>query len=150
MAKIEGYEFPTDRWYDPREHVWVLPEDAVADGTAVVDVRMGIDALGQALLGEVVYLELVEPGREIRRGQVIGSVEAEKMVRPVAAPVSGVVVEVNAAVRTTPRFLNRAPYDAGWLVRIRADRWEAERQDLLFGEAAVTAWARSEIEASRT
>jgi len=148
MASVESYEFPADRWYDPREHLWVLPEGGAMAAGPIVEVRIGIDALGQALLGEVVYLELLEPGPEVRRGQVIGSLEAEKMVRPVVAPVSGFVFEVNAAARATPGLLNRAPYDAGWLVRIRAARWALERQELLFGEAAVSAWAQAEIEAN--
>ncbi len=149
MASVDGYDFPADRWYDPREHLWVLPEHPAADDDAIINVRIGIDALGQHLLGEVVYLELLEPGPEVLRGQPIGSLEAEKMVRPLVAPVSGLVFAVNPAVRATPRLLNSAPYDAGWLLRIRATRWADERRDLLFGEA-VTAWARSEIEANAT
>jgi glycine cleavage system H protein len=142
MATVEAYEFPADRWYDPAEHLWVAPG---MDGTLAV----GVDALGAELLGEVVYVQLPAPGLAVVRGEAIGSLEAEKMVRPLLAPASGTVVEINEAVRAAPRLLNTDPYGAGWLVRLRAARWDAERAGLLHGDAAVAAWARAEIEANR-
>jgi glycine cleavage system H protein len=145
MATVDGYEFPADRWYDPREHLWVLPEGA--DDSPVV--RIGVDGLGQELLGDVVYVQLVEAGREVRRGDPVGSLEAEKMIRPLLTPASGAILEVNPAVLATPRLLNREPYGAGWLLRLRAARWVEERGDLLHDEAGVAAWARAEIEANR-
>jgi glycine cleavage system H protein len=146
MATIETYEFPADRWYEAREHLWVLPESP--GGTADVTVRVGVDALGQELLGEVVYVQLVEPGAGIRRGAAVGSLEAEKMVRPVIAPVSGVVLETNPEAVSRPRRLNEAPYEV-WLFRVRATAWASEQRDLLHDEMAVAAWARAEVEASR-
>ena len=148
MATVERYDFPDDRWYDAREHLWVLPEAQTAGATRTV-ASVGVDALGQELLGDVVYVQLPEPGAEVRRGDALGSLEAEKMVRPIVAPVSGTVLEANQAVLATARLLNREPYGDGWLFRIRASRWDEERRDLLHGEAAVTAWARGEIEANR-
>lgn len=145
MATVEGYEFPADRWYEPREHLWIWPEGGGLD----LMVTVGVDALGQALLGEVVYVQLVGVETQVRGGDAVGSLEAEKMVRPVLAPVSGTVVEVNQALLASPRLLNRAPYGEGWLLRLRPSRWEVERADLLHGEAAVSAWARAEIEANR-
>lgn len=142
---VEGHEFPLDRWYEPREHLWLLLLTAETDPL----VAVGVDALGQELLGEVVYVQLVEPGLAVSRGDALGSLEAEKMVRPVLAPVSGTVVEVNAGLLASPRLLNVAPYGAGWVLRLRASRWAGERQDLLHGEAAVAAWARAEVEASQ-
>jgi len=117
--------------------------------TANPVVTIGVDALGQELLGAVVYVQLVEPGTEVRRGEAMGSLEAEKMVRPVLAPVSGTVVEVNQAVLGEPSLLNRAPYADGWLVRLLATRWDEERTGLLHEAAAVVAWALAEIEANR-
>jgi glycine cleavage system H protein len=142
---VDGYAFPEDRWYEPREHLWVQP---LAAGDAPV-VAVGLDALGQELLGEVVYVELVEPAGEVARGQPLGTLEAEKMVRPVLAPVSGVVLEVNRELLAAPRLVNRDPYGAGWMVRIRATRWTEERDHLLAEAAAVAAWARAELEANR-
>lgn len=157
MPTVEGYRFPDDRWYDGREHVWVLVESVATDGDGVtagaeatVDVRIGVDALGAELLGEVVYVELLDAAPEIRRGAAIGSLEAEKMVRPLLAPVTGSVLEVNSAVRANPRLLNQDPYGTGWLARMRATRWAAEHTALLVGERAVMAWAQAELEANRS
>lgn len=152
MATVERYDFPADRWYEPREHLWALPHEPLRDAdpsAASVVVTVGVDALGQELLGDVVYVELPEPGAELRRGEAAGSLEAEKMVRPIVTPVSGTVLEVNRALLATPRLLNREPYGQGWLFRVRASCWSEEMGDLLHGEAAVADWAREEIEANR-
>lgn len=143
MARVEGREFPADRWYDAREHVWVAP--APAEGGWVLTV--GLDALAGEALGDVVYVELVEPGRPLRRGEALGSVEAEKMVRPLLAPVAGVLVEVNRAVLEAPGLVGADPYGEGWLCRILADGWERDREGLLHGDPAVTAWVRAELAA---
>lgn len=145
MVVVDGYAFPADRWYEPGEHLWVQP--LTAGDTPVVAV--GVDALGQELLGEVVYVELVEPGGEVVRGQPLGTLEAEKMVRPVLAPVSGVVLDVNRELLAIPRLVNRDPYGAGWIARLRALRWAEERGHLLGEAAAVAAWARAELDAHR-
>jgi glycine cleavage system H protein len=148
MATVESYEFPADRWYEPREHVWVRPEPAPGRAPGVV-VTVGVDALGQELLGEVVYVQLDGARGDVRRGDALGSLEADKMVRPVLAPLTGAVLEVNAAVLANPRLLNRSPYDEGWLVRLRATRWDLERGELIHGDEAVTVWARAELGAGR-
>jgi glycine cleavage system H protein len=145
MATVDAYEFPADRWYHPLEHLWCAVEGAAPEPV----VTVGVDALGAELLGEVVYVQLPPAGLAVRRGEALGSLEAEKMVRPLLAPVSGTVVAANEAVLATPRLLNRDPYGAGWLLRLRAERWDAERGDLLHEPAAVTAWARAELEANR-
>ena len=143
MATVDEYAFPPELWYDAREHLWVRPDTAGAVCT------VGVDALGQEALGDVVYVDLTGPGREVRRGDALGSLEAEKMVRPVLAPVSGTVVEINDALLAAPRLLNSDPYGAGWLVTIRASRWDSERAALLHGDDTVAAWARAELDSHR-
>jgi glycine cleavage system H protein len=155
MATVESFEFPADRWYEPGEHLWLLPDAGAGPGGPEPEgppltVTIGIDALGQELLGEVVYVQLAEPGTRLRRGDALGSLEAEKMVRPILAPLTGVVLEPNPAVLAGPRLVNTAPYGAGWLVRMGATRWDAECRDLLHDPAAVEAWVRAEIEKNRT
>lgn len=145
MPRIDGYDFPDDLWYHPREHLWLRPERA-ADGWLVT---VGVDALGQDALGEVVYVQLTEAGRRVSRGEAIGSLEAEKMVRPVLAPLSGTVAAVNATVMATPRLLNRDPYGDGWMFRIGAGDWEGERVDLLHGEEGVMTWIAAELQAMK-
>ena len=106
---------------------------------------MGLDALGLRALGEVVYVKLLERGLGVTAGQPLGSLEAEKMVRPVLAPVSGTVVEVNDELQSVPRLLNTDPYGRGWLVRIEAEAWEVESAGLLRAIPEVEAWVRREL-----
>jgi glycine cleavage system H protein len=145
MARIEGYDFPDDLWYHPREHLWLRPE---REGGRWI-VTVGVDAVGQDALGEVVYVQLTEAGRAVGRGEAVGSLEAEKMVRPVLAPLSGTVAEVNAALMAAPRLLNQHPYDQGWILRMQARDWEGEREELLHGEERVRAWIIAELQAMK-
>lgn len=145
MARIEGYDFPDDLWYHPREHLWLRPE---REGWQWI-VTVGVDAVGQDALGEVVYVQLTEAGRAVARGEAVGSLEAEKMVRPVLAPLSGTVAEVNAALMAAPRLLNRDPYGQGWILRMQARDWEGEREELLHGEERVRAWIIAELQAMK-
>jgi glycine cleavage system H protein len=138
---IAGYEFPAGLWYHPREHLWLRRE---AGGR---EVTVGLDAMGVAALGDVVYVQLVDPGQRVRRGEAIGSLEAEKMVRPLLAPLSGALVAANAELQAAPRLLNTEPYGRGWLVRIAADAWPAESADLLTTPEDVETWVRAELRA---
>jgi len=145
VARIEGYDFPDDLWYHSREHLWLRPE---REGGRWV-VTVGVDAVGQDALGEVVYVQLTEAGRAVGRGEAVGSLEAEKMVRPVLAPLSGTLAEVNAALMAAPRLLNREPYGQGWILRMQARDWEGEREELLHGEERVRAWIIAELQAMK-
>ncbi|OGK88191.1 MAG: hypothetical protein A2X52_02440 [Candidatus Rokubacteria bacterium GWC2_70_16] len=143
MSRIEGHEFPEGLWYQAAEHLWLRPGEPDGSGRQVVTV--GLDALGALALGEVVYVQLVERGLDVRAGQPLGSLEAEKMVRPVLAPVSGTVVEVNDELQAAPRRLNTEPYGGGWLVRIAAGAWDLESTGFLQAAAEVEAWVRQEL-----
>lgn len=97
-----------------RDHEWVRVEN----GEAVV----GITDHAQKELGDIVFLELPEPGRQLRAGDEMGTVESVKAVSEIFAPVSGEVVAVNGDLTENPdnaAVVNRDPYGAGWMVRIR-------------------------------
>ena len=142
---VDGYEFPEGLWYQREEHLWLHPSEPDGDGRR--EIIVGVDAIGVQALGEVVYVQLFDPGRPVLAGQAIGSLEAEKMVRPLVAPVSGSLLEANGELLAAPRLLNTDPYGRGWLVRIRANRWDAESQDLLRGAPAIEEWVRAELKA---
>lgn len=143
--RIDDHEFPAGLWYHPQEHLWISVDEAGAREAPIVTV--GVDAIGVHALGEVVYVQLLDPGQEVERGQAIGSLEAEKMVRPVLAPVSGTLLESNRDVLSRPGLLNTDGYGRGWLVRIRARDWAREAEDLLHAPEAVEAWAMAESKA---
>ncbi len=143
MRIIAGYAFPDGLRYHRAEHLWLSPADPGATGGPIVTV--GLDALGVAALGEVVYVQLVEPGLGVAAGQPLGSLEAEKMVRPVLAPISGTVLEVNHELQAAPRLLNADPYGRGWLVRIAAGAWSRESSGLVSAADEVTAWVEDAV-----
>ncbi|NOX45044.1 MAG: glycine cleavage system protein GcvH [Caldiserica bacterium] len=109
---------PQDLLYT-ESHEWVKVED----GTA----RVGITDYAQKKLGDVVYVELPDVGKKVKRGDVIVTVESVKAAESVYAPVSGEVREVNRDAVSSPGIINQDPYGKGWLVVIElADRGELE------------------------
>ena len=108
MAAAESY--PDDLKYHP-EHDW-----ARIDGDEAV---LGITWFAQDALGELVHYEAPEVGSTVTIGQSYGEVESVKAVSDVISPLSGEVLEVNAAVVDAPETVNEDPYGEGWLIRIR-------------------------------
>jgi glycine cleavage system H protein len=104
-----------------KEHEWLT---APADGVATV----GITAFAADALGDVVYVQLPEIGQRVEAGETCGELESTKSVSDLYSPASGEVVEVNQAVVDDPALVNSAPFEDGWLFRIRLD---GEPADLL-------------------
>jgi glycine cleavage system H protein len=96
-----------------REHEWL---DVDGDSGTV-----GITDFAQKELGDIVYVELPARGARLAAGKPMGSVESVKAVSEIYAPVGGEVVEVNGELTKTPELINRDPYGAGWMVRLRLD-----------------------------
>lgn len=96
------------------EHEWVSP---VAGGDSS-GVRVGITDFAQDSLGDIVFVQLPEPGTEVQAGDSLGEVESTKSVSEIYAPVSGRVVARNEALDADPAVVNSDPYGAGWLVEI--------------------------------
>jgi glycine cleavage system H protein len=110
--------YPDDLLYHP-EHDWVR-----LDGESAT---FGITWYAQDALGEVVFFDLPEVGRQVEQGEPYAEVESVKAVSDVIAPLSGEIVEVNEALSDTPEQINEDPYGDGWLVRVRvADPSERE------------------------
>lgn len=138
MIEIKNHQFPTDVYYDPTTHFWVKVEGSTA--------RIGIDDIEQNTRGGFVVIQLEEPGKEIQRGQSMGSVEAEKHVGALKAPVSGRVVRINTALVENPRLANTDPYGAGWFLEVELSNFEKERQELISGEENIRAWLLAEAQ----
>jgi glycine cleavage system H protein len=93
-------------------HEWVRDE---GNGTAVV----GISDHAQEALGDMVFIELPEPGMSYDQGEPCAVVESVKAASDIYAPVSGEVIEANAALEDTPELVNTDPYVDGWLFKIK-------------------------------
>ena len=113
--------YPEDLLYHP-EHDWARIDGDVA--------TCGITWFAQDALGEVVFFEPPALGTTITKDQPYTEVESVKAVSDVIAPVSGEVVEVNAALGDAPEAINDDPYGAGWLVKVRLSD-PSEREALL-------------------
>ena len=94
-----------------KEHEWVLVEG----DTAVI----GISDFAQESLGDVVFVELPEVDSSVEAGQSCGVVESVKAVSDIYSPVTGEIVEVNEDLPDSPETVNSAPYDDGWIAKIK-------------------------------
>lgn len=118
-------EVPSELKYT-ESHEWLRAED---DGL----ITIGISDHAQALLGDLVFVELPEVGTEFVSGDECCVVESVKAASDVYMPVSGEVVEINEALADEPEIINSSPYDSGWLFKIRPSAQEID--DLMDAEA---------------
>ncbi|MBW3555374.1 MAG: glycine cleavage system protein GcvH [Actinobacteria bacterium] len=81
-------------------------------------IRIGITDYAQDALGDVVFVQLPEPGTRVDAGASFSEVESTKSVSDVYAPVDGTIVEVNGALADAPQRLNEDPYGDGWICTI--------------------------------
>ena len=110
--------YPVDLKYT-RDHEWVRLSGA--------DAQVGITEYAQKQLGDVVYLELPEVGRSVKKGDVFGTIESVKAVSELFAPLAGEVVAVNDRLDKEPGLVNSDPYGDGWMIRIHvSDPTEVE------------------------
>lgn len=106
---------PKDLQYT-KTHEWVRRHDHVID--------VGITDFAQHQLSDITYVELPEIDRRFDSSEEVVVVESIKAATDVYAPVSGVVVEVNANLESSPEVINSDPYGAGWLFRMEPDNIE--------------------------
>ena len=118
---------PSDLRYTA-SHEWVRSE---GDGTLTV----GITDHAQDALGDLVFIELPDKGRELQAGEACAVVESVKAASDIYAPVSGTVVDVNTATSDKPESVNEDPY-GNWLFRIKPAN--ATEADALMDSAAYT------------
>jgi len=93
------------------EHEWLLLEGDLA--------IIGVTDYAQGELGDVVFVELPAAGTKVKAMQPFGTIEAVKAVSELFAPVSGEVAEINSSLEGDPMAVNRDPYGAGWMIKIK-------------------------------
>lgn len=94
-------------------HEWILTGQDISP--------VGITDHAQSELGDIVYIELPEPGRKVKAKESVAVIESVKAASDIYSPVSGEIVEVNPAVTADPGLINRDPFGEGWLFRIRIE-----------------------------
>ena len=113
-----------------RDHEWVRQEGDFA--------VIGITDYAQSQLGDVVYVELPEPGRQVEQGKEAAVVESAKAASEVYAPVSGEVVAVNDEIVADPAKVNVDAMGEGWFIKLRLK--DPKELDGLMDEAAYQAF----------
>ena len=118
MSKVPAHLLYTE------EHEYVHKSD--------VDdiVEVGITDYAQGELGDVVYVDLPTVGKKFGKMEPFGTIEAVKAVSELYCPVTGEVVEVNDKLESDPSLVNKDPYGAGWMIKLRAKNPD-ELEDLL-------------------
>ncbi|ABV34512.1 MULTISPECIES: glycine cleavage system protein GcvH [Pseudothermotoga] len=109
-----------------KTHEWVS-----ADGNIAI---VGITNFAQEKLGDVVYVDLPQVGKVVKKGEMLMSIESVKAASDVYAPVSGKVTGVNEKLNNEPELVNKDPEGEGWLVKIEMSN-VSELEELLDEEA---------------
>lgn len=94
-----------------QDHEWILVEGETA--------TVGITDFAQGELGDVVFVEIETEGETLAKGETFGTVEAVKTVSDLFMPVGGEILEVNPALADEPELVNKDPYNAGWMIKIK-------------------------------
>lgn len=102
-------DIPTELRY-LSTHEWVRVEDTT--------VTVGITAHAQDAMGDLVYVEVPEEGRELAAGDEAGVVESVKAASDIYSPVSGTVIAVNERLESEPELVNSDPYGDGWMFKV--------------------------------
>ncbi|MBT3580932.1 glycine cleavage system protein GcvH [bacterium] len=113
--------FPKDFKYT-EEHIWVKQEGDIA--------IIGITSFGSEEMGDIVFVELPEIGKEIEQISEFASVETKNSVKSLNLPIGGEIADVNQDVVDSPFLVNESPYEDGWLVKVNISD-EKEIDDLL-------------------
>jgi glycine cleavage system H protein len=115
---VADESYPDELRYHP-EHDWARIDGEVA--------TFGVTWYAQDALGEVVFYEPPEVGKEVKKDEAYAEVESVKAVSDVYAPLSGEVSEVNSALSENPEKINQDPYGDGWMVKVKlSDPSEAD------------------------
>lgn len=109
-----------------KEHEWIRVE-----GDEAV---IGITDYAQSQLGDIVFVEVETEGESLDAGETFGSVEAVKTVSDLYMPIAGEVLAFNSELEDDPELVNKEPYGAGWIIRVRIED-ESQLDGLLSADA---------------
>ena len=132
MTEVRNCDIPDDLYYLVEKHVWLSYDGEL--------VTLGMTDVAQFLAKTFLSVTAKKPGKLIKKGRSVATVESSKWVGPVPSPVQGEVVEVNDAVVADPTLINSDPYGEGWVARLRPEDWDTDSADLVTGADGVAAY----------
>jgi len=103
----------------PADLSYTAEHEYVKQTSDAAVVQIGITDYAQGELGDVVYVELPKTGATFAKGAVFGTIEAVKAVSELYCPVAGTIVESNGTLEKDPAAVNREPYGAGWMIKLK-------------------------------
>ena len=110
MKAISEIILPDDLRYT-EDHEWARQEEE--------RVRCGISDYAQDQLGDIVFVDLPQPGDTLEKGQEFGTVESVKAVAELYMPLSGEILSVNPSLEDSPNLVNESPYTDGWMIEVK-------------------------------
>ncbi len=135
--KIKGCVILKDLHYSVKDNTWIKVDGDV--------VTIGMTDIAQSLAGPILHAKTKSIGTARRKGRPIATVESGKWVGPVKSPVTGEIIEVNEGLVSDAQLINRSPYKAGWVVKMKASNLDEEMKELTTGDEAVESY-RQKIE----
>ncbi len=125
-----GCDIPEDLYYDVERDVWIRFEGDIA--------VLGMTDPAQTRCGKLVAVRFKKPGKVVKQGRALATIESGKWVGPFPAPFTCEIVETNEATFAGDILVaNKDPYGAGWMVKVRPLNLDGERDHLVTGEEAV-------------
>ena len=112
MTDIGAHHFPPTVVYF-KEHTWVRVDGALA--------VVGISDYAQARLGEIIFIDLPQPGDRFDQDEAFGVVESAKAASDLYMPVTGEIIAVNELLMDSPETVNSSPFEDGWMIKVKAD-----------------------------
>ena len=110
MKEISELNLPEDVSYT-EDHEWIRIEGDEA--------TIGLTDYAQDQLGDIVFVELPQPGNVLGKGEEFGTVESVKAVAELYMPIGGEILAVNTALEDSPGLVNTSPHSDGWIIRIK-------------------------------
>jgi glycine cleavage system H protein len=127
MKQIDELVTPNDVRYTDN-HEWARVEGQI--------IRIGVTDYAQDQLGDIVFVDVPQIGKKLKKGEECGTLESVKAVAEVYMPVSGEIAAINTSLENSPGLVNTAPYSEGWLAEIKPSA-PSEMEGLMGSEAYI-------------
>jgi glycine cleavage system H protein len=136
IADVFGFQVPTSTYYLHRGHTWAVLEDTG-------QVRVGLDAFSQKILGPADEVKLPEIGKVYYQDHLCMALLREGYKASIEAPLDGAIEAINPKVRQRPGLIHEDPYGEGWLFTVKPANLQQNLENLFYGESNVT-WIEQE------
>jgi len=136
--EIQGYNMPEELYYHS-EDAWVKVEP---DG----NVKVGMDDFYQKQAGDTTYVDLPFEGDAVTQGETCGKIQSSKWVGKLVAPISGEIIEVNRDLESDCRLINKDPYGAGWIMKIKPSNLDEELKKLAHSPEGIKKFIEDHLE----